>query len=79
MMRQLNELPTIDVQVHGPLSLGASDLGEVRVVAFESGAFSGPDIQGRLLAGGTDWQTVRPDGSYIGVGERTRSDVRITT
>lgn len=47
----------------GPVrSLGRGPYGERRAIALLGGTVSGPDMQGRVLAGGHDWQTVRDDG-----------------
>ena len=62
MTVQLGRVFEIDVRVGEPVSAGADDAGEVRVVPFESGTFAGPGLAGRLLPGGSDWQTVRRDG-----------------
>jgi hypothetical protein len=61
-MMQLESLFEIDVLVHEPLSVGATQNGEVRVVPFRGGSFRGVGLSGTVLAGGSDWQTVRPDG-----------------
>jgi hypothetical protein len=63
MTVQLGRVFEIHVEVAEPVSAGASDSGEVRVVPFRGGTFKGPGLEGRLLPGGTDWQTVRPDGA----------------
>jgi len=62
MTPSLEPLFTIDIQVHAPISTGRGPLDEVRVIPFDAGTFSGLGLQGRLLDGGTDWQTVRADG-----------------
>jgi hypothetical protein len=47
----------------GPLvSIGDSPLGERRFVPITGGSFSGPGLQGIVLAGGADRQLVRKDG-----------------
>lgn len=56
-------LLTLEIQVEAPLSLGATPAGERRVIPFVGGHFSGDELQGRVLPGGTDWQDVAPDGS----------------
>jgi hypothetical protein len=63
MTVQLRRAFEIDIRVGEPVSAGAGDSGEVRVVPFASGTFTGPGLAGRLLPGGSDWQTVRPDGA----------------
>ena len=50
------------VQVAAPLIVGESSQGLRRVVPITGGTFEGPRIRGRVLAGGADWQVVRPDG-----------------
>ncbi|MFT4251514.1 MAG: DUF3237 domain-containing protein, partial [Caulobacter sp.] len=45
----------------------AQELGEVgggrrRVIPITGGRLEGPGLSGRVLAGGADWQTIRPDG-----------------
>jgi Protein of unknown function (DUF3237) len=59
---RLEKLFEIEVEVEEPISDGTTPNGEVRVIPFAGGRFSGPGLQGRLLPGGSDWQTVRPDG-----------------
>jgi hypothetical protein len=62
---ELELLLTIEVRVHEIVSAGPLPGGELRVIPFESGTFVSaaiPDLQGKLLPGGTDWQRVRSDG-----------------
>jgi Protein of unknown function (DUF3237) len=50
-----------------PIDLGDTDEGHRRIVPLTGGAFTGPAINGTLLAGASaDWQTVRRDGTAIG-------------
>lgn len=61
---QLIPLMTVVVDVDPPISTGPAPQGEVRVIPFTGGTFDGgPDLRGTVLAGGTDWQTVRADGA----------------
>ena len=47
----------------GPLQeLGDTPLGRRRVIPIVGGSFQGERLNGRVLAGGADWQLVRPDG-----------------
>jgi Protein of unknown function (DUF3237) len=56
---QLRELLAIEIDVRVPVDLG----GGRRYIAFEGGTFVGrDDLAGKVLEGGVDWQTVRPDG-----------------
>jgi hypothetical protein len=50
------------VTLQTPLVVGLSPRGLRRVVPITGGTFAGPDIRGRVLPGGADWQYVRPDG-----------------
>jgi hypothetical protein len=58
----LRYLMTIEVDVAEAISTGDTPLGEVRVIPFAGGRFSGPGLRGELLPGGSDWQRVRADG-----------------
>jgi hypothetical protein len=44
-------------------SLGPAPLGERRVVPLLGGTVTGPELNGRILEGGTDWQWNRSDGA----------------
>jgi hypothetical protein len=56
---ELRELMLITIAVRPVVDLG----GGRRSVAFDGGAFEGRDgLIGTVLAGGVDWQSVRPDG-----------------
>ena len=50
------------VSVQTPLVVGKSSHGLRRVVPITGGTFEGPNIRGRVVPGGADWQFVRPDG-----------------
>jgi hypothetical protein len=50
-----------------PLDMGDVSQGRRRIVPQTGGAFTGPELNGRLLPGASaDWQTVLPDGTAIG-------------
>ena len=51
----------LEVQVEAPLALDAASMGPVRLVRITGGTVSGA-LRGRILPGGSDWQTVRADG-----------------
>jgi hypothetical protein len=53
----------ITADVVKPLDLGQTQAGHRRVVPIAGGVVSGPRLQGRILAGGADWQILRPDGA----------------
>ena len=45
-----------------PLEIGRTPHGERRIIPVTGGTFEGPDIQGRVVPGGADWQLIRLDG-----------------
>lgn len=57
----LTPLLELDVEVAAPQSVGRAETGERRCVPITGGRFRGR-LQGRVLAGGADWQVLRPDG-----------------
>ena len=60
---ELTELLTLTVHVHPPVRMGPTPDGEIVLIPFSGGEFRFVDgVTGRLVEGGTDWQTVRPDG-----------------
>jgi Protein of unknown function (DUF3237) len=44
------------------VSLGAAPLGERRYIPLTGGSVSGPELNGRIVDGGVDWQIARADG-----------------
>lgn len=50
------------VQVGAPMDLGQVPAGRRRIVPILDGTVEGPEIKGRVLPGGADWQIVREDG-----------------
>ena len=52
---------TLEVEVGRPVEIGETPSGPRRYVPLLGGRFVG-EIEGDLLPGGTDWQTVLPDG-----------------
>jgi len=53
---------TLRVQVDEPAEFGQVPRGRRRIIPITGGTFEGPEIRGRVLAGGADWQIVRADG-----------------
>lgn len=51
------------VLVAAPQNFGTTTYGQRRVVPVIGGTFEGPAIRGVILPGGSDWQTVRADGT----------------
>jgi Protein of unknown function (DUF3237) len=60
----LNTTPLcrFEIRVAPIVSLGATTCGERRYVPLLEGIASGEQLQGRILSGGVDWQTLRADG-----------------
>jgi hypothetical protein len=54
----------VRAQVGVPLELGDLPAGRRRIVPILGGTFEGPEIKGRVLSVGADWQIVRPDGVF---------------
>jgi len=51
------------VLVGAPLTVGDVGKGGRRIVPIIGGEFSGPDMRGKVLPGGADWQILRSDGT----------------
>jgi muconolactone delta-isomerase len=50
-----------------PLDVGDTAQGHRRIVPLTGGTFTGPQLNGNLLPGGSaDWQVVLPDGTALG-------------
>jgi hypothetical protein len=49
------------VEVEAPIALDQSSNGPVRLVRIAGGTVKG-DINGKIVLGGTDWQTITPNG-----------------
>ena len=59
---QLEFIFAAHVTVDPPLDLGDVGKGGRRIVPITGGDFSGPQIRGKVLPGGADWQVLRNDG-----------------
>jgi hypothetical protein len=53
----------MEVEVGTPLDFGQTQKGHRRVVPIQGARVSGPRLEGRVLAGGADWQILHPDGT----------------
>ncbi|PZN33152.1 MAG: DUF3237 domain-containing protein [Proteobacteria bacterium] len=53
----------VRAHVEEPLVVGDSVHGLRRIVPIVGGTVAGPKLNGKVLAGGADWQFVRPDGT----------------
>ncbi|QGP81093.1 DUF3237 domain-containing protein [Sphingobium sp. CAP-1] len=51
------------VLIGAPQELGMVDGVRKRVIPITGGSVDGPRLTGKVLAGGADWQSIRPDGT----------------
>ena len=52
------------VKVDAPVVIGESSHGMRRIIPILGGPVKGPVLNGKVIAGGADWQYVRPDGAW---------------
>lgn len=52
----------LKVLIGAPLELGVVAGVRKRVIPITGGTIAGPRLQGRVLPGGADWQSIDPDG-----------------
>ena len=62
-MLDLRPFCNLEIRLAIPLELGASLRGRRRVIPITGGRVLGPRLQGAVLPGGDDWQTVYEDGT----------------
>lgn len=55
---ELDYLATIEVLVAEPIEVGPTRTGRRRVIPIEGGTVSGPELRGRVLRGGADFQLI---------------------
>jgi len=55
----------LSVEVAAPMELGEIDGVKKRVIPIAGGSFEGPNIKGKVIPGGADWQYTRPDGVAV--------------
>ena len=48
--------------VGAPLELGQVAQGRRRIIPITGGTFEGPNLRGKVMNGGADWQIIRADG-----------------
>ena len=53
------------VSIDAATKIGDTALGKRRFIGITGGTFKGPRIEGEVIAGGADWQTVRADGVTV--------------
>ncbi|MFN7925381.1 MAG: DUF3237 domain-containing protein [Bryobacteraceae bacterium] len=64
MTPRLEFVFSAEVELGAPQEVGHIQSGvDRRVIPITGGRFQGPALEGRVLAGGADWQVVLPDGT----------------
>jgi hypothetical protein len=64
---KLTHVYRLEAELGAPLELGDVSQGQRRIVALTGGTFTGPELNGKLLAGASaDWQILLPDGTALG-------------
>jgi len=58
----LRPLFSLEVELNSLVSVGPTPAGEVRLISIAGGQFRGAELNGTILPGGADWQSVRSDG-----------------
>jgi hypothetical protein len=61
-MIQFVHVADLIVQVAQPIEIGEAHSGTRRVIPITGGEARGPNLHGRILPAGADFQVVRPDG-----------------
>ena len=61
-MLELQPLLHVKVALEPIRDLGDTPLGRRRIIGITGGSFAGPQLSGRILPGGADWQVIRSDG-----------------
>lgn len=62
---QLRPLFIFRIAVNKPSVIGQTPSIDRRVGEITGGTFEGERLRGKVLSGGSDWQTVRRDGSWM--------------
>ena len=64
---RLKRVYRLEATLGQPLDVGDVAQGHRRIVPLTGGAFTGPELNGKLLPGASaDWQIVLPDGTALG-------------
>lgn len=58
----LELIAELEAQVAAPIVIGATPLGQRRIVPITGGRIAGRRLEGDILPGGADYQLIRPDG-----------------
>lgn len=56
---QLEYFGTLDIEVASPVEVGRTYAGQRRVIPITGGTLTGPQISGRILNAGADFQVIR--------------------
>ena len=59
---KLEPLFRAEITLAAAQELGETPQGRRRIIVITGGRFAGERLSGRVLAGGADWQVIRPDG-----------------
>ncbi|SDQ82143.1 DUF3237 domain-containing protein [Flagellimonas zhangzhouensis] len=59
---ELEYVCELQVVLEPAMIVGETALGTRRIIPIVGGTVEGPKIKGTILKGGSDWQTLRPDG-----------------
>jgi len=57
----LKKFCDIHVELGVPIEMGLAPKGKRRIIPIVGGTFEGPDIRGRVVNLGADWQTILPE------------------
>jgi hypothetical protein len=69
---RLTRIFRLEATLGQPLDLGETTQGHRRIVPWDGGAFTGPELNGEVIQGASaDWQVVLPDGTAL-------ADIRYT-
>jgi hypothetical protein len=64
---RLSRVYRLEAALGDPFDIGDVSQGQRRIVPLTGGTFTGPELNGRLLAGASaDWQIVLSDGTALG-------------
>ena len=64
---RLTRVYRLEAALGDPLDVGEVSRGQRRIVPLTGGAFTGPELNGKLLPGASaDWQIVLADGTALG-------------
>lgn len=64
---RLTKVYRLEATLAPPLDFGDTVQGHRRIAPLSGGTFTGPELNGKLLAGASaDWQIILPDGTALG-------------